>query len=369
MAMGFSGSNGGISNHKKMAIGFSGSCGGVSNSHTSLSTKQNLLEELDISYFINNICNLKCRHCYVGYNNKNDELSIKEWKNVFGELIDMGALTFGNVGKEPLLSWDKTKELLYFLAEKREKISKLRFGIVTNATLMNKKIIKELAEIMPNYIDISLDGTKEKHDYIRGKGNFEKTINNIKLMHEYPRLLEKVFIIHTLNNHNKENLPEFFKTSYGFGLKNLLISPYIPTPKGNGELNISDEKIVEIYQKIANGRIFDFNKFNDLEIIIKNDYDTTKSIMDKLVEKETIDLKNLFIDEYGVIFNKYEYGTNRVIINYLPINDVFTKQIRISHDGYVSNCYAQFFENYPERKEVIGNVKEKSISEILKSFR
>jgi sulfatase maturation enzyme AslB (radical SAM superfamily) len=352
-----------------MAIGFSGSNGGIrENNLKQFISNKNSLESLEVSYFVNNICNLKCKHCYVGYNNVENELTIEEWKNVFNDLIQMGALTFGNVGKEPLLTWNKTKELMLFLNEKRNSISKLRFGLVTNATLMNKEIINELSDILPDYIDVSLDGTKKINDYIRGKGNFDKTINNLKLMQEYPELYEKIFISFTLMNINKEDLPKFLKTIHNLGLKNLLISPFVQKQKENGNLYLPDKKVAEVFKNIANGEFFNFKKFNNLEIILKNDYDTTKKVMDKLVEKNVIDIKNLLIDEYGVIFNKYEHGTSKVILNFMPVQNTFTKQIRISHDGYISDCYSMFFKDYPKRKGAIGNLKEKSVSKILNKF-
>jgi len=85
--------------------------------------------------------------------------------------------------------------------------------------------------------------------------------------------------------------------------------------------------------------------------------------MEKLAHRGIIDKHNLFIDDYGVIFNKYTFNANDVYFNYLPWDTSYVQAIRISHDGYVSNCFDMFFSDYPER--AIGNVREKSIMEIL----
>ena len=85
--------------------------------------------------------------------------------------------------------------------------------------------------------------------------------------------------------------------------------------------------------------------------------------MEKLVNRGIIDKNNLLVDDYGLIFNKYTFNENDLYFNYLPWDDFFVRAIRISHNGYVSNCFDMFFSEYPER--AIGNLREKSIKEIL----
>jgi sulfatase maturation enzyme AslB (radical SAM superfamily) len=355
-----------------MAVpGFSGSDGGIGKSRVEIKREEirdiNIFKEspipLDISYFVNNVCNLKCKHCYVGYNVNKGTLSAKEWKDNFDALISMGALTFGNVGREPTLEWDTSLDLLTYFKEKRESNPKIRFGLVTNGTLLDKTKINDLERLQPDYIDISIDGIGEIHDYIRGSGNFRKTIDNINEISKHD-VFNKIFIIYTINKKNILNIAESVEILYGKGLNKILFSPYVTLDKRD-ELYISDGLIVKAVEKLVSGKLIDFSKFNGLEIYIKNDYTTTYNIMEKLSEKEIIDKNNLLIDEYGVIFSKNSYCGNNVYFNYIPWDNTFTQSIRISHDGYVSNCYDMFFRDYPER--AIGNVKKQPIEEILQS--
>jgi MoaA/NifB/PqqE/SkfB family radical SAM enzyme len=345
-----------------MALGLSGSNGGLGNENSS---EIDLLNRpLEVSYFINNICNLACKHCYVGYEEPKGELSVLEWTNVFDKLIEKGALTFGNVGKEPLLSSDKTLDLLKHLAQKRKENPKIRFGFVTNATLLEEKIIDELAEISPNYIDISVDGSKKHHDYIRGNGNYEKTINNLKKLPD--SLKGKVFISYTLMNHNKDSFKDMIKKMDNIGIKKFLISPYVATPSSKGELVLLNDKIVDFYNKVINGNEIDFSESKNIEILLKSDYDAQKPLIDKLVGRRVIDVNNLLIDDYGVIFNKYDQkNSSKVIINFMPFSDtLLSRAIRISHDGYVGGCLEMFHKDYTKRTK--GNLKTKKIDEILK---
>jgi sulfatase maturation enzyme AslB (radical SAM superfamily) len=352
MALAWSGSNGGITaNHKRIA---------ASDLHYEIFTQKHPYS-MEISYFINNICNLGCRHCYVGYEENKNALSVDEWKSVFDELISIGALTFGNVGKEPVLAWNETRELLLYFKKKRQSIPKLRFGFVTNATLLDRSKIEELERIRPDYIDISLDGTKDAHDYIRGAGNYDRTMKNLKLMSEY-EVIEKVFISFTANKFNIATIEELADSLYNMGVKKMLISPYITRDRHN-RLYLSNEEIIKWVEELLAGNVINFTKYQGLNIYIKNDYSTTLNLMEKLVNRGIIDKNNLLVDDYGVIFNKYMFNENDLYFNYLPWDDFFVRAIRISHDGYVSNCFDMFFSEYPER--AIGNVREKSIREIL----
>lgn len=349
-----------------MASGFSGSNGGITKGKNFIDGDL-LNRPLEVSYFVNNRCNLNCKHCYVGYSNPKDDLNISEWKNTFDELIDLGALTFGNVGKEPLLAWEKTSALLKYFQNKKEQNPKLRYGFVTNATLFNEEKIVELRDLSPDYLDISIDGTERVHDFIRGKGNYQKTYKSIQQIGVIApsSLLEKIFISYTLMQPNKNTLAQTIQEMHQLlGINNFLISPYVKTIHDDESLGLENEEIANIYQNIKTGSVVDFSKTKNLEILLKTDYDTQKDLMDLLVERKIIDVNNLLIDEYGVIFNKEERENNsRVILNFIPIPETLTRAIRISHDGYVGGCEEMFHENYPEL--TVGNVREKSIKEIL----
>lgn len=344
-----------------MAVGFSGSNGGIDVKSSKFNKPDFVSGPLELSYFVNNFCNLNCRHCYVGYKETKNDLSIDEWENVFNEALDLGTLTFGNVGKEPILAWDKSFHLLNFLKEKNN--PKIRYGLVTNATLFNDKIIDQLIDANPTYLDISLDGPKDIHDYIRGSGNHNKTVSSIeKIINKAPNFSDKLFISFTLmgKNNNISLFKNMVEELQKKGVKRFMISPYVTSinQKGNN-IGITNEQVIDTYRQLK----YEANSWlgSQDQLLLKIDYDTQKPLMDKLVENKIIELDNLMIDNYATIFNKF----GNLYIGYIPVLRTLIRDIRISHDGYVSNCYAQFFENYPNRKEVIGNVRKKSLKDIL----
>src|SRR3990172_8879450 len=107
-----------------MAIGFSGSNGGITTNYYEF-YYLNLRDTdyyrsnkvpMEVSYFINNTCNLKCRHCYVGYRHVGDALSVGEWKTVFDELIESGGRVLGKVRKELLIYCLEIRGVFLFFA-------------------------------------------------------------------------------------------------------------------------------------------------------------------------------------------------------------------------------------------------------------
>lgn len=350
--MGFSGSNGGLYSKSSCFKRFNKSIKIKSAHHFPLET----------SFFINNYCNLSCRHCYVGYSKLSYSLSTQEWTNTFDELISLGGRTFGNVGKEPLLVWDKTKSLLEYFKCKKQKYFDLRFGFVTNGILLDDVKIFEIGAIMPDYIDISLDGNRKVHDFIRGEGAYGALMANLRKLAQYEALRKKVFISFTLNRINAACVSEMVSAIYGMGYCNLLISPYV-TLDIKDILYVSDDKVVDIVKKLLQGDLIDFSAYKGLNIYIKNDFTTTRQLMEKMAAVRIIRKDELLIDDYGVIFNKYDFGSNTVYFNYMPFDTSFNTAIRISHDGYVSNCLDMFYEDYPAR--AVGNLRNQSVKEIL----
>lgn len=67
----------------------SGSNGGISKNYSKIdkvsifnSTSTERLPKI-VSFFVNNRCQLNCRHCYVSYKDDMYSLSVKEWERVF----------------------------------------------------------------------------------------------------------------------------------------------------------------------------------------------------------------------------------------------------------------------------------------------
>lgn len=352
-----------------MALGLSGSGGGMTlpirrvNNFQKLSkafgTKFNLKY---VDYFINNQCNIKCTHCYVGFPESNSDLNLYEWVDVFDFCLRSGVKVFGLVGKEPLLSWPKTKMILRFFEKQKASYNTIKFGIVTNGLLLDEVKIRDLNDMGIDYLDISLEGDEKVNDNIRGNGTFKIIYSNIECLSSFD-LVNRTFINITLNNINKKSIPNLIEHIYPLGVTNFLISPYL-TIDANDKLVLSPKEYGLIIENILEGKIVDFNNYPGLNLHIRNDYASLK-YQEELLSRRIIDLNKLYIDSNDAVFQIFDIGKSKVYMNLQTWCPDYWYGFRISHDGYISNCFDMFFEDYKER--AIGNVKEQDINEILQN--
>ena len=132
----------------------------------------------DIAYIeLTRSCNLKCKHCLNNSGEKlKNQLNYKELIRIVDDFSKAGIFEIRFTGGEPLL-FPKIYELINYATEKGIYVS-----IGTNGTLINESVSKKLKKAGLKKCVISLDGTREAHDLIRGKGCYEKVIKAIKYL-------------------------------------------------------------------------------------------------------------------------------------------------------------------------------------------
>ncbi len=119
---------------------------------------------------ITNKCNLKCKHCYIS-NKSFSELSINQIRVILKEFEEIQGLKVLITGGEPLIH-SRFKEINEMLPE-----FSVRKVLFTNGLLLNRKALKSLNI---DEIQISIDGLKDAHDSLRGKGTFGLSIGSVK---------------------------------------------------------------------------------------------------------------------------------------------------------------------------------------------
>lgn len=167
------------------------------------------MEKHVLQWHITHKCNLRCIHCYQEDYNK--DLNLQEIKSIFYNYLEY--LKVNNykghiniTGGEPFLHPD------FFEVLKLFDDNNISFGILTNGTLLNDEIMKKLIKYKKlSFVQISLDGTKRMHDSIRGKGNFKKAINGIRLLNKYNIQSMVAFTAHKKNIHKLKSVIRLVK--------------------------------------------------------------------------------------------------------------------------------------------------------------
>jgi len=126
---------------------------------------------LEVCHQITMRCNLRCKYCIFPYTRVR-ELNTQQIKQAMKEFADAGTIAWSFTGGEPLLRED-IGELINFANDQG-----IRTTVVTNGILFKKRM-NELKNV--GKIFFSLDGPKEIHEKMRGKGTYDKVIEAIKL--------------------------------------------------------------------------------------------------------------------------------------------------------------------------------------------
>lgn len=146
-----------------------------------------------LEFQITDRCNLRCRHCYIG-EGLHQDLSFERIKKVLEKFEEIQGLRLLLSGGEPLLHphfWEINDILRHYA---------FRSVLLSNGTLITRDVSKRL---QVHEVQISLDGMKEGHEAIRGKGTFEKAVSAINFLQEVKIRVSIATMIH------RKNLKEF----------------------------------------------------------------------------------------------------------------------------------------------------------------
>lgn len=271
---------------------------------------------MQIYFLLTEKCNLRCRMCIRG-EKQNSEITLSDLYK-YGLLDTFKMHDIVVTGGEPSLC-KEFKEIVSSLSDVARSVSICTNGIVND--YIDREFIK------PNVkIQISIDGSEEHHDRIRGLGTYEKTFQTVKKL-EY---LEIPYSIATVVNKANHDCMIDLATELA-KLKNMTwwsVSMEMPFGEGSFEqiLPIEDwnalvDKLLQnVSFKIKVKKLFPFELF-----------DKYKEKLDQIYEQG------------GLCYNCGS-GTSKIYI--YPDLTV-----------YPCTCLTKF---------PIGNLKEKTLDEILR---
>ncbi|MFH1332567.1 MAG: radical SAM protein [archaeon] len=174
--------------------------------------KNQLKRPVYLIYFVTNRCNSRCEHCFYSKQlniAKNKDLSLGEIEKFSKQLGKLVWLSFS--GGEPFLREDIAKVYEIFL--RNNNVSD--FTIPTNGMLPDviyekTREMLQLGKVKSFSLNLSLDGTKQIHNKIRGVNCYDLVFKTyykvVGLKKEFPYFSIKVST--TLSNKNIGNIKE-----------------------------------------------------------------------------------------------------------------------------------------------------------------
>lgn len=191
------------------------------------------MDKIYFQWHITDVCNFRCRHCYQDSFGSDTELDIKGLKTVSGNIFAAAKsqnqkVVINITGGEPFLK----KELFSFLDYLNSRQELAQLAIITNASLIDDKTLKELKKINKlNQIKISLEGPDASfNDAVRGPGSFDKAIGAIKLLKKESAF--SVVIMNTVMKSNLKGVAGLFDLCQDLALDGLIIERFLPLGSG-----------------------------------------------------------------------------------------------------------------------------------------
>ncbi|HIJ65317.1 MAG TPA: radical SAM protein [Candidatus Hydrogenedentes bacterium] len=196
-------------------------------------------------------CNLRCAMCQYrkwfesapGSEQREDELTTSEWRDVIGQTGRLSLITF--TGGEPFVR-DDLLELLEFASQLR------RTHIITNGLRLTEDVAKRLVELAPanvagrglHFVGVSLEGPRDVHDAITGMaGAYDKAVQGLKALVRYRKESGKTRpLVHITAVIQQDNLGSLARlpavaTELGADALNLVTEIRMFDPENVGELD------------------------------------------------------------------------------------------------------------------------------------
>lgn len=122
------------------------------------------------------LCNLQCSHCYSSSGPQiRESISAELLKRRLSQLRKEGFNVVSFSGGEPLVY-----ESLFTVAEYAKALG-FRTTMISNGALINGKRATQISQLF-DLVGVSLDGDRQLHDAMRGKGSFARALKGIAVL-------------------------------------------------------------------------------------------------------------------------------------------------------------------------------------------
>ncbi|MBI5568836.1 MAG: radical SAM protein [Desulfomonile tiedjei] len=221
--------------------------------------KEHVPRGLLLQWHITERCNLRCAHCYQD-SYAGSELGFRDLLGILDQFADLlnrwqdetsrpvrGHITV--TGGEPFTRED-FPDLLEVLAAHRTRFS---FAILTNGHSVDDSVARHLKGLAPAFVQVSIEGSQESHDKIRGAGSFARTIRAIgHLVRRHIR----TFISFTAHRGNFREFAEVARLGRHLRVARVWADRLIPMGSGSSlrEQSLTPEETLEFLQIVHKAR-------------------------------------------------------------------------------------------------------------------
>lgn len=214
-------------------------------------------------------CNLHCIYCFAASRKESSDsdLDFNDYVRILTAIKKYNsAVTIIFTGGEPLLS-----KLTIPVAEYAKSLGFTR-KLLTNGTLISESNIQEIVASFDSF-KISLDGSSESsHDYYRGNGTYNKTVNAIRLLDEHKADVSLAMVV------TQKNKNEISAMTNRWGNR-LVFQPLFPlgNARSDKSLYLTGKEYYDVLT--ADSNIVPYDNINSVIALHKNNQSILKCAM------------------------------------------------------------------------------------------
>ena len=207
-----------------------------------------------LQFAITSKCNLRCKHCYDD-TEEHVHMPFDQCTGVLDKFFNFCRQwnRFPMVwitGGEPTVHPDFWA-ILDYIKDSQDNPTDCYVAILSNGINVDSAFVQDLEEHpLPVYVQISVDGLKEAHESIRGKGTFEKAIKALTLLGDTSIQTHMHFVVHKDNYEDGFNMTDLARDLH---VDVLTVTRLVPWGRGKEleEKMLTPQQVYTLYRKLS----------------------------------------------------------------------------------------------------------------------
>ncbi len=217
-------------------------------------------ERMLFQWHVTDRCNLHCSHCYQDDTCHSD----LRWNELLTILEQMRSFVgwcrdrnnghpfrahVTVTGGEPFVR-DDFIPLLERLSAERHCFS---LAILTNGTPLTPAVVRSLKKVKPGFVQVSIDGSRETHDRIRGEGSYDRAVGGLKYL---VNAGIPAYISFTAHRGNYRDFPAVARLGRQIGVTRVWADRMVPCGRGGeaAENLLTPAETREFFELMLNER-------------------------------------------------------------------------------------------------------------------
>lgn len=223
-----------------------------------------------VVFIVTQDCQLRCKYCYLVGKNAEGKMTWETAKQIADFLMSLPVtedeVIFDFIGGEPLLEIDLMTKISDYLVKVMEInhhpwLNNYSFRFTTNGLAYSSAKAQEYISKYKDRlsVQISVDGTKRKHDINRvfpnGKGSYDKLLPNMNLW--ISQFGDRATAFMVISHDDLPFLSESAIHLLSLGLKNIVVSMVVENVWKEGDAAIFENELMIIANHIIENRLWD----------------------------------------------------------------------------------------------------------------